>query len=252
MSKIQWTDETWNPITGCTKISPGCKNCYAERMAERLKGRFGYPLDDPFRPGTFHPEQIMKPYNWKNRRMIFVCSMGDLFHEKVSDSKLGVIFKIMRDNPKHTFLLLTKRPERMHEYMTEYQIFNYGVQDNIWLGVTAENQEQADKRIPILLETPAAVRFVSVEPMLGPVDISIYLDSLPAVVDQRPKLDWVICGCESGPGAREMKMEWALNLKDQCVAASVPFFLKQIAVCDQLIKMPEINGKVWDQMPGGE
>jgi len=261
-SKIEWTDRVWNPVTGCTKISPGCQNCYAERMAKRLAGRCGYPADGPFKV-TLHPERLEQPFRWREPSKIFVCSMGDLFHEDVPFDYIDRVFSVMYVSPEHTFMVLTKRPERMKEYFNtrprdsmkqervlvidEMGASNYSVSlplRNVWLGVTAENQEQADKRIPVLLQIPAAVRFVSVEPMLGPVDLT----ELPipyeicnrgfnfnALTDQddehfyndHPKIDWVICGGESGPGARPMHPDWTRSLRDHCQAAGVPFFFKQ-------------------------
>ena len=239
MSKIEWTEKTWNPITGCTKISAGCANCYAERMSHRLAGRFGYPADDPFRV-TFHPDKLEEPLHWKTPRRVFVCSMGDLFHEKVSDEWLAEIWSVMLRCPQHTFQILTKRPAACRWWID----LHYGRFDvrcieppqNIWLGVTAENQTEADKRIPILLDIPAAVRFVSIEPMLGGIDISPYL---PCEVDSggydpqghsinvwMPGIDWVIVGGETGPGARPMHPDWARSVRDQCQEAGVPFFFK--------------------------
>lgn len=251
-TKIEWANEVWNPVTGCTKISPGCKNCYAERMAKRLKGRFGYPADDPFRV-TLHPDRLGDPYKWKKPRRIFICSMGDLFHEEINNPEpyiefgefyegtyehlefVGEVLSTIADCSHHTFMVLTKRPQNIKlaiQYtkengrywpQTPKQIapgFTFNRSDdylpNLWIGVTAENQEMADERIPILLDIPAAVRFVSVEPMLGPVDLENYLG-----------LDWVICGGESGPGARPMHPDWVRSLRDQCVEAGVPFFFKQ-------------------------
>ena len=243
-TKIEWAQETWNPITGCSKISEGCQNCYAERMAKRLAGRSGYPKADPFKV-TFHPERLTQPHKWKKPRMIFVCSMGDLFHEGVDPGWLTDVFGVMHRNPQHTFILLTKRPENVPAHKTWHR-------KNIWLGVTAENQQRADERIPTLLKIPAAVRFVSVEPMLGAVD----LNERELLIDKRRfkytignYLDWVICGGETGPGARSMQIEWVQNLKDQCVVAGVPFFLKQMHMGGKMVKMPELDGMVWDEMP---
>jgi protein gp37 len=239
-SSIEWTDSTWNPVTGCSKISPGCKNCYAERMAKRLAGRFGYPKDDPFRVALHH-DRLEEPLRWRKPRMVFVCSMGDLFHEDVPFPIPALVFDIAGKCPQHTFQILTKRPQRMREF-TQWMA---GADDistaewprNCWLGVTAENQAMADQRIPLLLQTPAAVRFVSVEPMLGPVELT------RAVYGPEPGpmnwfgftdgfgyeacLQWVICGGETGPGARPMHPDWVRSLRDQCQAAQVPFFFKQ-------------------------
>jgi len=250
-SKIEWTDRVWNPITGCTKVSPGCQNCYAERMSKRLAGRCGYPKDEPFKV-TMHEDRLQEPLRWTKPSRVFVCSMSDLFHQDVPDSFIEEIFAIMSVAQQHTFLVLTKRPERMKKWFSDNRsIFVAGAAQqlghkcllpditmsewwplkNVWLGVTAENQEQADRRIPILLQIPAAVRFVSVEPMLGPVSLAGFdgktyrpwLDSIAWKVG----IDWVICGGESGPGARPMHPNWARNLRDQCQAAGVPYFFKQ-------------------------
>lgn len=262
MTKIEWADSVWNPVTGCGKISPGCQNCYAERMSKRLAGRCGYPKENPFKV-TLHPDRLEQPYNWKKPKRIFVCSMADLFHEDVPDDFIDKVFTVMAHAQwfyGHKFMVLTKRPERMRQFILEVEkdinqqkipkknpdgttthkiTFAFPLQ-NIWLGVTAENQEQADKRIPVLLQIPAAVRFVSVEPMLGPVDLTdIHYDSITAIDALNglhgfpkphadgPKLDWVICGGETGPGARPMHPDWAKSLRDQCRTAGVPFFFKQ-------------------------
>lgn len=252
-TKIEWvtnTDgtkgKTWNPITGCSKISPGCANCYAERLSHRFGAQWGLPEENPFQV-TLHPARLEQPLRWNKPSTIFVCSMSDLFHNEVPFSFLEKVFNVIQECEQHTFLILTKRPQRMKEFFKWYdgpyfynnkETTNYF--SNVWLGVTAENQEQADLRIPVLLETPAAKRFVSVEPMLSAVDLSsfsvdggIYYPLDGAVgVDGRghcpgPKLDWVICGGESGPGARPVHPEWIRKLKIQCVAAEVPFLFKQ-------------------------
>lgn len=223
MSKIEWTDKTWSPITGCTKISPGCKNCNAERMSKRLKGRFGYPADDPFRV-TLHRNRLKQHLKWNGRLRIFVCSMGDLFHESVPIDFIMEVIDVAVALGMHRFLFLTKRPEKMKFCFEKWFTRKYKNKDirlpmpnNLWLGVTAENQEMADERIPILLQIPAAIRFVSVEPMLGPVCLGEYMHGL----------DQVIVGGESGHGARPMHPEWVRSIRDQCVDASVPFFFKQ-------------------------
>ena len=185
-TKIEWADAVWNPVTGCTPISEGCQNCYAERMATRLKGRYGYPEDEPFKV-TLHPEKLKEPLKWKKPRRVFVCSMGDLFHEQVPDGYIAKVWEVMSNASQHTFLVLTKRPQRMEDFLARLGWYTHdrevnpaeAVLDeggkytlkNVWLGVTAENQQRADERIPILLQIPAALRFVSIEPMLGPVVI---------------------------------------------------------------------------------
>jgi protein gp37 len=230
-SKIEWTDKVWNPVTGCSKISPGCDNCYAYSMSKRFCKEWGLSADDPFKV-TIHPDRLNQPINWKKPSKIFVCSMADLFHDDVPTEFISDVFRVMEQAKQHTFLILTKRPERMRQLIngvvtgweTEHR-------KHIWLGVTAENQEQANKRIPVLLQIPAAVRFVSVEPMLGTVDINQYLPHNPRLFSERNGhkgfLDWVICGGESGPGARPMHPDWVRNLRDQCQTAGVPYFFKQ-------------------------
>jgi len=247
MSKIEWTDVTWNPVTGCDKISPGCKNCYAERMAKRLAGRVGYPADDPFRV-TLHYDKLETNFGKKPKK-IFVCSMSDLFHPDVPFWFIETVHDVIREWHIHTFQILTKRPERILEYYKwRKEIYMPGRNsvppENAWYGVSVENQKYADERIPILLQIPAKVRFVSVEPMLGPIDLF--------KINGKSKgfgvfFDWVICGGESGPGARPMKLEWARGLRDQCKQMGVPFFFKQI---DKKTPIPEdLNIREW---PAGE
>lgn len=166
-SRIEWTDVTWNPVTGCTPISPGCENCYARRMATRLRGRCGYPEDEAFKV-MLRPERLMEPLLWKKPKRVFVCSMGDLFHDDVDDGFLCRVFDAILAAEQHIFLVLTKRPKRM---MNFFKKCIHGTLSNLWVGVTVENQEVANKRIPLLLQTPAAVHFISCEPLLGPVDL---------------------------------------------------------------------------------
>lgn len=264
-TSIQWTNKAWNPVTGCTKISAGCAHCYAARMAHRLAGRCGYPpAPDEFKV-TLHPDRLSEPGKWRKPSMVFVDSMGDLFHPDVPDTFIEMVFLRMANFYWHTFQVLTKRAERMQRFVSTLdtkEIIGDAVRPfrNIWLGVSAENQVAADERIPWLLKTPAAVRFVSVEPMLGPVDLRPYLD-IPGQSwahevaqvwgddDGVHGLDWVICGCESGPKARPADIAWVRDLRDQCVEAGTPFFLKQLAIDGKLVKMPELDGRVWDQMP---
>ena len=225
-SKIEWCDRTWNPVTGCTKISPGCANCYAERISKRLAGRCGYPEDDPFTV-TFHPERLDEPLKWRKPSRVFVCSMSDIFHDKVEPIQLGLILNTIKKCPQHTFMILTKRPEIMKDHFYSPMLNHFFGLKNLWLGVTAENQEQANKRIPVLLQIPAAVRFVSVEPMLSPVDISLWFVSGYMEPPHDDVLNLVICGGESGPGARPLHPDWARSLRDQCQGAGVPFLFKQ-------------------------
>lgn len=251
-TKIEWATHVWNPISGCTPVSEGCQNCYARRMAYRLRGRCGYPEEDPFKV-TLHPELLNEPLHWKKPRRVFVCSMGDLFHEDVPEDFILEVFLTMVDCPKHIFMVLTKRPKRMKDFIEKFRSKRLGISGKtieemkawpnkrIWLGVTAENQRTADERIPILLQTPAVIRFVSCEPLLGPIDLSRYkpFDGECYCQDRpdgcKPRLargcpetaiDWVIVGGETGPNARPMHPDWVRSLRDQCQKAGVPFFFK--------------------------
>ena len=432
-TKIEWAEKTWNPISGCTKISEACEHCYAERMSKRLAGRYGYPKDKPFSV-TLHPDKLSEPLKWKKPSRIFVCSMGDLFHPDVSNELIDVVFAAMALCADHTFLLLTKRPERMQEYISnpntpysitramdemrwreaaknipyriesipgfpdylidncgavfskhgssvcvwcgadnegyakrkycsqkckekaQYQekmgrplpfdakpqpmspdigedghmrimlyrdgksyrelvhrivltVFNrppndgeegmhsdgnpthnhianlswgsqsenwkdrlrhgrdvanghikgdyYGLNwplPNIFCGVTAENQARADERIPILLQIPAAVRFVSIEPCLSDINLGPYLWDYYDQGSRRPlnKLHQIICGGETGPGARPMHPDWARSLRDQCQAAGTAFFLKSMHIDGKIVKMPELDGRKWGDFPDGK
>lgn len=248
-SKIEWTEETLNPIVGCTKVSAGCENCYALAMVVRLAHNPKLPaatrekyrstihkVNDKWEWSgvlAFFPERLGKPLTWRKPKMVFVCSMSDLFHEDVKDEWLEQIFEVIATcdamQRGHVFQILTKRPDIMRERLGRLSRWTQPFR-NLWIGTTVENQEQADKRIPELLQIPAAVRFVSVEPMLGAISFrwakwhamrdSNHLDGLRM-------LDWVICGGESGHGARPMHPDWARSLRDQCTAAGVPFFFKQ-------------------------
>jgi len=260
--KIGWLNmpgfkpETWNPIVGCSKVSPGCDNCYAEKMAKRIVGMLEKNKGETYHSylwvkdwngrTALNTDQIDKPLQWQAPRMIFVCSMGDLFHESNHFKMIDQVFDIIQRCPQHIFIILTKRPEKMSRY---YQIFH----KNVWLGVTAENQEQANKRIPILLQIPAAKRFVSIEPMLGPVEIKDYLryDCDCGICNfcngqKVENIDWVICGGESGSKARPMHYEWVRSLRDQCKAIDVPFFFKQWGEWIPANEMPEEWGHFAD------
>jgi protein gp37 len=209
---IEWTDATWNPVTGCTKVSPGCAHCYAEAITLRFK-RGG-----PFLPGKTtirpHPERLEQPGQWETPRMIFVNSMSDLFHEEVPFSFIKQVFEKMEEFSRHTYQVLTKRPERMLEY-AQSSFSRAGWPSHVWAGVSVENQVWADRRIPILRQVPAAVRFLSCEPLLKPLKLD--LDGI----------HWVIVGGESGHRARPMDASWARDIRDQCLDAGVPFFFKQ-------------------------
>jgi len=246
-TKIEWCarpgtiPETWNPVTGCTPISEGCKNCYAQRMARRLAGRHGYPEAPNHFDVTLRPERLDIPLKWRKPRTVFVCSMSDLFHEDVPfdfvDETMTVISAC---NGIHTFLALTKRPGRMLNYFSSRQYFaseqyeNKPLQ-NLWLGVTIEMPEYL-RRVDCLRQTPAAVRFLSLEPLLGPVDLADYLprvihDSYPGSTgpEFQDGLDWIIVGGETGPGARPIRPDWAREIRDQCRDAGVPFFFKKMS-----------------------
>lgn len=222
-SKIEWTDATWNPVTGCTEISSGCKNCYAKGMAKRLKAMGQHKYRNEFKVTT-HPESLDEPLKWKKPRRIFVCSMSDLFHEFVPFFFIKDIWNIASKARQHTFTILTKRPERMLAF-TKWMAAADHISAahwprNVYLGVTAENQERFDERWQYLKNIPAAVKLISYEPGLGSL-------VLPADFLELGKRAWVICGGESGPGARPLHPDWVRSLRDQCKAARVPFFFKQ-------------------------
>lgn len=230
-SKIEWTDATWNPVTGCDKISPGCKHCYAETMAARLKamGQANYAKGFEL---TLQPHMLDQPLRWKRPRTIFVNSMSDLFHEDVPDDYIRRVFEIMQKAHWHRFQVLTKRAGRLRELSPELPW-----PENVWAGVSVESQGYA-YRINCLRQVPAAVRFLSLEPLLGPL----------------PNLDlrgihWVIVGGESGPRARPMAEEWAIDLRDQCLQAGVPFFFKQWGGVNKKAAGRQLHGRTWDEMP---
>jgi len=275
-TKIEWTDATWNVVNGCSVVSPGCTNCYAMRLAgTRMRhhpSRAGLTRDTKAGPVwngevRFNDKVLLDPLRWRRPRRIFVCAHGDLFHEAVPDEWIDRVFAVMALAPQHVFQVLTKRPERMRAYFThdggfgrwgfiEQQarklakvpdhrtLATFGGSNlpHVWLGVSIEDQARADERIPLLLATPAAVRWLSCEPLLGPVDlaklrpdgINFTLDALTGRGEhllgyrgQTGKIDWVVAGGESGPGARPMHPAWARSLRDQCAAAGVPFLFKQ-------------------------
>jgi len=232
MHGIEWLNrpgtvgESWNPITGCTPISEGCLHCYARRMAKRLAGRYGYPVAPHQFLVTWHPDKIEQPLHWQKPRTVFVCSMSDLFHCQLGNSIINHVFHVMVNQaPQHTYIVLTKRAERMAKFLQATRWLDRGGAEgpakNVWLGVTAENQHWADERIPYLLATPAAVRFVSFEPLLGPIFVDARQANLLAGIQ------WSIVGAETGPGARPMDLSWARDLRDQCKAAGVPYFFKR-------------------------
>ena len=281
MTGIQWTDETWNPTTGCDRVSPGCDNCYALTMAGRLKrmGQAKYQHDgDPKTSGpgfglTTHADALDLPLRWRKPRRVFVNSMSDLFHESVSTTFIAAVFEVMRKTPQHTYQILTKRHARMRS-LSRTAVFGEGWPlPNVWLGVSAEDQKWADIRVPALLETPAAVRFVSAEPLLGPIRLPFIEEydgctceyGVPAGyygMHERDcgtapgpawdRLHWVIIGGESGPGARPMELSWARSLIRQCREAGTAVFMKQtgsVAAADLNPFAPRGKGGDWDRWP---
>jgi protein gp37 len=348
-TKIDWCDEVWNPTTGCSKISEGCKNCYAEKMANRLQKMGCKKYANGFRIKC-HVEELYRQFPGKGKR-IFANSMSDLFHDEVTDDFIDRVICTIALNPQHTFLLLTKRAERMRDYfqgaykrllsvltqevypslfksksgvehlnkVSELRpegFLNHWPLKNLWLGVSVENQKAADERIPLLLKTPAALRFVSFELMLEEIDLDIWggdyfcpacngFFDIPAKMsspccgaetnggdnyncpecgekfdesaeipecphcgnsgggpciqpdvsgcfrkyERLESIDWVICGCESGANRRPFNADWARSLRDQCKEADVPFFLKQMPISGKIVHTPELDGKVWNQIP---
>jgi protein gp37 len=230
-SPIEWTESTWNPLTGCTKISPGCKHCYAERMALRLRamgqGNYvnGFTL-------TLHEAALELPLSWKKPQTIFVNSMSDMFHQSVPTDFIRRAFDVMRQASWHRFQILTKRADRLAILSDELQW-----SDNIWMGVSVES-DSYQHRIDLLRNTGAAIKFLSLEPLLGPLD-NLKLDGI----------DWVIVGGESGPGARSMNLEWVTSIRNQCVDSKVPFFFKQWGGVWKKRNGRILEGRTWDQMP---
>ncbi len=222
-SKIEWTEASWNPVSGCTKVSPGCDHCYAETFAERWRGVPGHHFENGF-DVTRRPERLDQPLHWKRPRRIFVNSMSDLFHDEVPTAFIAAVFDVMRKTPQHTYQILTKRHARMRSLARTAAFGEGWPLPNVWLGVSVEDQHWADIRIPALLETPAAVRFISAEPLLGPVDLT-WLRGIDALDHG---LSWVIAGGESGPGARPCDLGWLRALAWQCERAEVAFFCKQL------------------------
>jgi len=244
----EWASKSWNVITGCSPVSEGCTHCYAQQMSTRLAGRYGYPKDDPFEV-TLHRDKLddrkKKPSTWQKPRRVFVVSMGDLFHAKVPFCWIDEVMREIVSSPRHTFIMLTKRPERMKQYFSQdprmYEAPKWPL-PNLWLGVSCETQQRADQRIPTLLQIPAAVRFVSIEPMLGPIDL-VAAGGLPRIHGTRPSvrrgLDWIVCGGETGPGKRKMDPDWVRALITQCKSSSVPLFQKTFPVAGRLSRRIE-------------
>ncbi len=233
-SNIEWTESTWNPLTGCTKVSPGCKNCYAERMANRLKA-MGQPNYVNGFNLTIHPHTIELPLKWKKPQMIFVNSMSDLFHESVPEDFIHQIFDVMHKASWHTFQILTKRSLRLLELDNK---ISWPM--NVWMGVSVENSEYT-YRINHLRSTHAQIKFMSLEPLLGPVE-NLNLT----------EIDWVIVGGESGPGARPIHEEWVTNIRDQCLISQIPFFFKQWGGVRKKNNGRILQGQIWNEIPTTE
>ncbi len=230
-SKIEWTEASWNPLTGCTKISPGCKNCYAERMAKRLCAMGNPNYANGFEL-TFHEHVLGLPMTWKKPQMVFVNSMSDLFHEDVPLDFIRKVFAVMAIAKQHTFQVLTKRSTRLAALALQLKW-----PGNVWMGVSVESNDYA-YRIENLSQTPAAMKFVSLEPLIGPADradISL--------------VNWVIVGGESGPGSRPMDEAWVTEIRDKCTEANVPFFFKQWGGVNKKKAGRMLNGRVWDEIP---
>ena len=286
-TSIEWATDVWNPTTGCDRVSAGCDNCYALTMAKRLKGmgQAKYQRDgDPRTSGpgfglTVHDDVLGQPLRWRKPRRVFVNSMSDLFHESVPDEFIVEVFARMWWAPQHTFLVLTKRHGRMRSLVPGIETDlrererDLALVDcptpltwplpNVLLGVSVETQQWANIRIPALLETPAAVRWLSCEPLLGPLQIgdALFGKSYPSTAMGRgiggqtmtsgPRVDWVVVGGESGPGARPMHPDWARSLRDQCVAAEMPFFFKQWGGPTPKAGGRRLDDRTWDEYPAG-
>ncbi len=228
---IEWTEVTWNPVTGCSKVSPGCLNCYAERMAKRLQAMGQPNYRDGFAVRT-HEHMLRMPFSWARPRMVFVNSMGDLFHEDVPFDFIKRVFEVMQGTPRHIYQLLTKRASKLTEVASQLPW-----PSNVWMGVTVEDNEHL-YRVDELRHVPASVRFLSIEPLL---------ESLPDL--NLIGIDWVIVGGESGPGARPVKPEWVLAIRDECVESSIPFFFKQWGGVRKKAAGRALENRIWDQMP---
>lgn len=253
---IEWTDATWNPVRGCSLVSPGCTNCYAMKQARRMSGA-GDSYEGLTKMTSHGPvwtgevrtvlSMLDQPLRWKRPRRIFVNSMSDLFHDDVPDAFIAKVFEVMANAPQHTYQILTKRAKRMRDWCSSIDAGNWPMWlfpwplPHVWLGVSVEDQQRADERIPLLLETQATVRWISAEPLLGHVSLVVpfagkHVDASRGAKPGIPRLDWVVVGGESGPRARPMHPEWARSLRDQCIGAGVPFLFKQhgewVAGCD--------------------
>jgi protein gp37 len=230
-SKIEWTDTTWNPIRGCTRISPGCTHCYAERFAERFRGVKGHPFEQGF-DLRFVPEKLAEPLRWKKAQRVFVNSMSDLFHDDVPEEYIQKVFAVMQQADWHQYQVLTKRAERL-----ERIAHKLAWSPHIWMGVSVESQDYV-WRIDHLRRTNAHIKFLSIEPLLGPItDLNLR------------DIDWVIIGGESGPGARPMHEAWVTDIRDQCETAGVAFFFKQWGGVQKKRSGRVLQGRTWDEMP---
>ncbi len=295
---IRWTDASWNPVTGCSKVSSGCLNCYAERLSlQKGWSAEKWTKANAEENVTLHPDRLAQPLRWRDPKRIFLCSMGDLFHELVPDEFIDKVFAVMALAPRHTFQVLTKRPARMADYLLarrwapdprgpfyvgsplaeaiEELSVSRGISrpllspsplPNVWLGTSVENQDAAEARLPHLLRCPAVVLFASLEPLVAPVDLTTvettdgyWLDALSGILREPPspplggraeegRLRWVIVGGESGPGHRPMSHDWARAIRDQAVAAGVPFFFKQSAAPKHNTGTL-LDGEEWRQFP---
>ena len=232
-SHIEWTEMTWNPVTGCDKVSEGCRYCYAESFARRLKAMGNGKYSNGFEL-TLHPDVLQEPFRWKKPRVVFVNSMSDLFHKDVPVDYIRDVFEVIRQNPQHVFQVLTKRADVLRYYDSEDQLF---WPHNVWMGVSVENARNMD-RIDLLRQTRAKVKFLSCEPLLGPLS-SMNLDGI----------DWVIVGGESGRKARTIDPEWVQEIREQCLAANVPFFFKQWGGTNKKKSGRMLDGRIWDQTP---
>jgi len=230
-SRIEWTDSTWNPLTGCTKMSPGCKNCYAERMARRLKAMGQPNYRNEFKL-TLHDHVVEAPLSWRKPRMIFVNSMSDLFHKEVPVEFIERVFDTMRRAPQHTFQVLTKRANRLRQLAP-----GLPWPSNVWMGVSVETEDYLH-RVEDLRRTGAHVKFLSLEPLLGP---------LPSL--DLAGIDWAIVGGESGPRSRPMESAWVEEIRDICVESKVPFFFKQWGGVNKKKAGRDLDGRTWDELP---
>lgn len=230
-TSIEWTEATWNPVTGCTKLSAGCEHCYAERMARRLKAMGQANYAQGFQV-TMHPDSLEIPLRWRKPRTVFVNSMSDVFHQDVTDEFIIQMFDVMQSASQHRFQLLTKRPERLARLPKKLEW-----PDHVWLGVTVERADYLS-RIQLLRSAPAAVKFLSVEPLLGPLGTM-----------DLAGIDWVIVGGESGPGARALEADWVRDIRDQCQAQGTAFFFKQWGGTNKKKAGRVLDGRVWSEMP---